>query len=63
MRIAHSCGHNILQNIVNYTFKESRYVKDYEDIKLVNLSSCWAAQLSLVLDMISENTDFGGRGM
>ena len=33
----------MLKNNVNDTFLESRKVKDYENVKLVNLSSCTAA--------------------
>ena len=57
--IAWYCGHKILWNNANNTFYESRYVKNYENLKLVNLSSCWAAQLTVILDVISKNTDFG----
>ena len=49
----------MLYNNVNDTFPESCNVKDYENVKLVNLSSCTAAQLPLILCMISKNTDFG----
>ena len=49
----------MLQNNANDTFPESRYVKDYENVKLVNLSSCTAAQLPLILFMIFKNNDFG----
>ena len=44
-------------------FSERRNVKDYENVKLVNLSSCTAAQLSLILCMISKNSDFGLGGI
>ena len=53
------CGHKMLQNNANLTFPESRNDKDYENIKLVNLSSCKAAQLTLILSMIFKNSDFG----
>ena len=43
-------------------FLESRKVKDYENVKLVNLSSCTAAQLPLMLCMISKHGDFGVGG-
>ena len=46
-------------NNVNNTFPESYDVKNYENIKLVNLLLCTAAQLSLILCMISKNSDFG----
>ena len=49
----------MLLNNVNDTFPESRNVNDYENVKLVNLSSCTAAQLPLILCMISKNSDFG----
>ena len=52
----------MLQNNVNDTFLESPNVKDYENIKLVNLSSCTAAQLPLILCMISKISDFGVGG-
>ena len=44
------------------TFPESRGVKDYENVKLVHLSSCTAVQLPLILCMISKNSDFGVGG-
>ena len=50
------------QNNVNDTFPKRRNVKDYENVKLVNLSSCTAAQLPLILCMISKNSDFGVGG-
>ena len=43
-------------------FQKAVHVKDYENIKLVNLSSGKAAQLPLILCMISENSDFGEGG-
>ena len=43
-------------------FLESRNAKDYENVKLVNLSSSTAAQLPLMLCMISKNSDFGVGG-
>ena len=46
----------------NDTFLENCNVKDYENVKLVTLSSCTAAQLSLILCMISKNSDFGVGG-
>ena len=49
----------MLQNNVNYTFPKSRYAKDYVNVKLVYLPSCRAAQMFLMLDMISKNSDFG----
>ena len=53
----------MLQNDVNNTFPESYNVKDYESIKLVNLPFCKAAQLPLILCMISKkNSDFGVGG-
>ena len=55
-------GTKCYQNNVNDTFLESRNVKDYENVKLVNLSSCPAAQLPLILCMISKNSDFGVGG-
>ena len=47
---------------VNNTFPESYNVRDYENIKLVNLPLCKAAQLPLILCMISKNSDFGVGG-
>ena len=52
----------MLQNNVNDTFLEIHNVKDYENVKLVNLSSCTAAQLPLILCMISKKSDFGVGG-
>ena len=52
----------MLYNNVIDTFPESRNVKDYENIKLVYLSSCTAAQLPLILCMISKNSYFGVGG-
>ena len=52
----------MLWNNVNDTFLESRKVKDDENVKLVNLSSCMAAQLPHMLCMISKNNDFGVGG-
>ena len=52
----------MLQNNVNDTFPESRNVKECENVKLVNLSSCTAAQLPLILCIISKNNDFGVGG-
>ena len=52
------CGHNMLYNNENDTFPES-CVKDYENLKLVNLPFCWVAQLPLILDIISKGTDLG----
>ena len=49
-------------NNVNNTFPESYNIKDYENIKLVNLPLCKAAQLPLILCMISKNRDFGVGG-
>ena len=43
-------------------FKKSYNVKDYENIKLVNLLLCKAAQLPLILCMISKISDFGVGG-
>ena len=56
------CGHKMLQNNVNNTFPESYNAKDYENIKLVNLPLYKAAQLPLILCMISKNSDFGVGG-
>ena len=47
-------------NNINDIFPESHYVKDYENLKWVNMPPCWAAQLPLILDMISNNTDLQG---
>ena len=52
----------MLQNNVNNTFPESYNAKDYENIKLVNLPLYKAAQLPLILCMISKNSDFGVGG-
>ena len=52
----------MLWNNVSDTFPESRNVKGYENVKLVNLSSCKATQMSLILCMISKNSDFGVGG-
>ena len=52
----------MLQNNKNHFFLERRNVKDYENVKLVNLSLRTAAQLPLILCMISKNSDFGVRG-
>ena len=43
-------------------FLESCYVKDYENAKLVNLPSCSAAQLPVLLHVIPKNNDFGVGG-
>ena len=48
----------MLKNNENYFFLERRYIKDYENAKLVNLSLRTAAQLPLILCMISKNSDF-----
>ena len=37
-KIACYCGHK-----VNDSIEESRYTKDYENVKLVDRPSCWAA--------------------
>ena len=42
-----------LWNNANDTFAESCYFKDYENLKVVNLPSFRAAQLPLILNMIS----------
>ena len=52
----------MLQNNENYFFLEHRNIKDYENVKLVNLSLRTAAQLPLILCMISKNSDFGVGG-
>ena len=52
----------IKQYNVNHTFPKSRNVRDYENTKLVNLPSCEATALPLILSMISENSDFGAGG-
>ena len=52
----------MLQNNENYFFLERRNIKDYENVKLVNLSLRTAAQLPLILCMISKNSDFGVGG-
>ena len=52
----------MLWNNVNYTYTESLYGKSSENIKLVNLSSCTATQVPLILCMISKNSDFGVGG-
>ena len=56
------CRHKKLQNNANDISPESCYVKDYEKAKLVNLPSCYATQLLLLLHMIFENNDFGVGG-
>ena len=50
----------MLQNSVNDTKPESRYVKDYENVRLVNLPSCNALQLPLILYMILKNIAIWG---
>ena len=52
----------MLENNVNDTFPESRNAKDYENLKLVKLPSSKAAQLPLILCMISKNSNFGVGG-
>ena len=52
----------MLYNTENDFFPECRNVKDYENVKLVNLSARTAAQLPLILCMISKNSDFGVGG-
>ena len=52
----------MLQNNVNNTFLEGYNTKDYENIKLVNMPLCKAAQLPLILCMISKINDFGVGG-
>ena len=52
----------MLQTNENYNFLERRNVKDYENANLVNLSLRMAAQLPLILCMISKNSDFGVGG-
>ena len=47
---------------VNDTFPKGRNVKDYENVKLVNLSSCTAAQLPLIIWIVSKNSNFGAGG-
>ena len=49
-------------NNVNNTLPDSRYLKDYENVKLVKLLSSTAAQLPLILCMESKNSDFGVGG-
>ena len=49
----------MVYNNVNDTFPYSRNVKNYENVKLVNLSSCTAAQLPLILCMKSKDSDLG----
>ena len=44
----------MLSNNENNTFPESCYLKDYENIKLANLSSFWAAHFSLLFEMTSK---------
>ena len=39
-RYTAAVGTKFYKNNVNNTFPESRYVKDYENVKLVSLSSC-----------------------
>ena len=48
----------MLQNNVNGSFPEGWYVKDNENAKLINLLPCQAAQLLLLLHVISKNSDF-----
>ena len=60
-KIAPNCGHKILLNNANNTIQESRYIKDWENVKLVNLPPCGAAPLPLILDMISKSLDLGVR--
>ena len=45
-----------------WTYLENCYVKVYKIVKLANLPSCQAAQLPLILYMVSENTAFGVGG-
>ena len=52
----------MIQNNKNYFFPELRNVKNYENVKLVNMSLGTAAQLPLILCMISKNSDFGVGG-
>ena len=52
----------MLYNNVNDAFPESLNVKNYENVKLVNLLSCKAAQLPHILCMISKDSDFGVGG-
>ena len=52
----------MLSNNANNTFPESYNVKDYENVKLGNLSLCKVAQLPHILCMISKNSDFGVGG-
>ena len=51
-------GRKMPYNNANDTFPESWFVKDYKNVKLVNLLSCKTAQLLLMLCMISRNSDF-----
>ena len=43
---------------VNNIFSESRYVKDYKNVKLANMPSFWATQLPLIITMIYYNKKF-----
>ena len=52
----------MLLNNVNNIFPESYNFKDFENIKLVNLPLNKAAQLPLILCMISKNSDLGVGG-
>ena len=54
-------AHNAINN-ANDAFPESCYGKSYENVKLVNLPSCWAAQLPLIFYTISKKYLFQGRG-
>ena len=53
------CGHKMLWSNVNNTFSKSYNVKAYKNIKSTNLTLCKAAQLPLILCMLSKNIDFG----
>ena len=52
---------NAIKQCKSY-FPESLNVKDYENVKLVKLSSCTASQLPIILCMISKNSDLGVGG-
>ena len=56
------CGYKMLSNIVNSTYPESCDSAYYENVKVVHLPAFKAAHLSVMLDMVSRNTDSGVGG-
>ena len=57
-----AAGTKCYKTMIIIFFLERRNVKDYENVKLVNLSLRTAAQLPLILCMISKNSDLGVGG-